>query len=215
MTTDRHHLLVGAIRWSALSLAWAGAAGACALVAGLAAGSIALVGFGANALVDGSASAMLVWRFRHERSGTRDMDAVERRAARAVGAALTLIALYLSVAAIAALAQHSSPESSPAGIALTAASVVVLPVLARAKLRLARPLGSAALRGDGILSLAGGGLAASTLIGLLLEAGPGWWWSDAVAALVIAAALFDEGWTTLSGRLGIRLRLSGDRRRGE
>jgi divalent metal cation (Fe/Co/Zn/Cd) transporter len=74
--------------------------------------------------------------------------------------------------------------------------VLVLPVLARAKLRLAGPLQSSALRGDGILSLAGAALASATLASLLLDASLGWWWSDAVAALVIAATLLGEGLRT-------------------
>jgi divalent metal cation (Fe/Co/Zn/Cd) transporter len=97
------------------------------------------------------------------------------------------------VAAVFALANQSHPESTAVGAALTAASVLVLPVLARAKLRLANELGSSALRGDGVLSLAGAVLAAATLISLLVDSAFGWWWADAVAALLIAATLLREG----------------------
>jgi divalent metal cation (Fe/Co/Zn/Cd) transporter len=193
---DRDQYVSEAIRWCALSVAWAAIAGTSAVIAGLAAGAIALLAFGADSITDGLASAVLVSRFRHERSGGHTADLIEHRAAQAVGAILILIGLYVSVDAIAALVGHSSPDSSPAGLALTAASVLVLPVLARAKLRLAGLLHSSALRGDGILSLAGAALATVTLASLALAAALGWWWSDAVAALLISAFLLREGWRT-------------------
>jgi divalent metal cation (Fe/Co/Zn/Cd) transporter len=193
----RHHLVAAATRWSALSVAWASLVGAASLVAGFAVSSVALVGFGANSTLDGSASAVLVWRFRHERLATADVIAVERRAALAVGTAMIGIGLYLSVSAISAMSTHSVPERSAIGIVLTAASVCVLPVLARAKLRLAAPLGSTALRGDGVLSLAGAVLAAATLASLVLDAAFDWWWADAVAALLISVLLLVEGARTI------------------
>ena len=104
-----------------------------------------------------------------------------------------MIGSYLTVAAVVALANRSQPHSTAVGVALTAASVLVLPVLARAKLRLAKQLGSSALRGDGVLSLAGAVLAAATLISLLVDSAFGWWWADPVAALLIAGILLREG----------------------
>lgn len=182
-----------AVWWCALSVAWAVIAGATALSAGLLAGSVALIGFGADSVVDGSVSGVLVWRFRVERTGADSADAVERRAARLVGSLLVAIGVYLVVAAVVALANHSGPEHTAVGIGLTAASVLILPVLARAKLRLAKQLESPSLRGDGVLSLAGAALAAATLVSLLVEAAFGWWWADAVAALLIAGSVLREG----------------------
>jgi hypothetical protein len=187
-----------AISWCALSVLWAAVVGAAAVVAGLTAGVIALVGFGADSITDGVASAALVWRFRRERSGEHDVELVERRAAGAVGTILIGIGIYVGASAVLALAGRSAPDSSPAGVALTSASILVLPVLARAKLRLATSLDSSALRGDGVLSLAGAALAAFTLASLALNAALGWWWSDAAAALLIAAFLLREGWRTAS-----------------
>jgi divalent metal cation (Fe/Co/Zn/Cd) transporter len=202
MTGDaRHRLLHSATRWSALSLAWASLVGISALIAGLAVSSIALIGFGANSMLDGSASAVLVWRFRHEHIHSGDATVLERRAALAVGAAMIGVALYLTVSAVSALTGHSEPESSVVGIVLTGASVFVFPVLARAKLRLASPLGSPALRGDGVLSLAGAVLAAATLTSLVLDAAFDWWWSDAAAGLLIAAMLIAEGSRTMASSL--------------
>jgi divalent metal cation (Fe/Co/Zn/Cd) transporter len=196
-TSERGLLLSAAIYWSAISLAWASLVGLTSVIAGLAASSVALVGFGANSILDGSASAVLVARFRHEHLGRGDADPVERRAGYAVGAAMIGVALYLTVSAVAALASDSEPETSTIGIAITTASVLVFPVLARAKLRLSGPLGSTALRGDGVLSLAGAILAAATLASLALDSAFGWWWADAVAALLIAAILLAEGARTI------------------
>jgi divalent metal cation (Fe/Co/Zn/Cd) transporter len=195
--TDRSHRLAGAVNWCGLSVAWAAIAGAAALIAGLVAGSVALIGFGADSIVDGTASAVLVWRFNAERSGASHADAVEQRAARLVGAILVLIGLYLAVAAVVSLANHSRPDSTAVGAVLTAASVLVLPVIAKAKLRLAKQLDSTALHGDGVLSLAGAALAAATLISLLLDSTFGWWRTDAIAALLIAATLLREGSLTI------------------
>jgi divalent metal cation (Fe/Co/Zn/Cd) transporter len=196
-SSARRHRVVAAIRWSALSVLWALLVGVASLAAGLAANSTALVGFGLNSLVDGTASSILVWRFRHERLDVRPSDELERRAAQAIGVVLLLIALYLAARAIGALAEGSGPEASSLGVALTSASLLVLPFLARAKLRLAGPLDSQALRADGVLSAAGAMLAAATLAGLVLNTALDWWWGDSVAALVIAAALLREGGLTL------------------
>jgi divalent metal cation (Fe/Co/Zn/Cd) transporter len=189
----RSNQLAQALWWCAASVAWALVAGATALIAGVVVGSVALIGFGAASIVDGSASAVLVWRFDAEKAGATNIDVVERRAARLVGGILVLIGVYLAVAAAVALANHSHPEHTAVGVALTAASVIVLPVLARAKLRLSNQLSSAALHGDGVLSLAGAGLAAATLVSLLAESAFGWWWADAVAAALIAVTLLREG----------------------
>jgi divalent metal cation (Fe/Co/Zn/Cd) transporter len=195
----RHDQLSAAIGWSAASIAWAGAVGAASLVAGFAASSLALVGFGANSLLDASASGVLIWRFRHERSGGTGHLA-ERRAAAAVGVVMIAVGLFLGVRAIASLADHSVPDTSSIGIALTSASVFVLPVLARAKWRLAGSLGSRGLRGDALLSSAGAVLAAATLLSLALNAAFDWWWGDASAALLIAAILVIEGSRTVASR---------------
>jgi divalent metal cation (Fe/Co/Zn/Cd) transporter len=138
-----------------------------------------------------------VWCFRQERLGVRPSDELERRAALVVGVILVLIALYLAARASTALADQAGPEPSALGIALTSASMLVLPLLATMKLRLARSLASQALRADGVLSGAGAVLAAATLIGLVLNTTLDWWWADSVAALLIAAALLREGGRTV------------------
>jgi divalent metal cation (Fe/Co/Zn/Cd) transporter len=189
--------VVTAIRWCALSVGWALLGGVTSLLAGLAADSTALVGFGLNSMVDGTASAILVWRFRHERLGARPSGELERRAAELVGVVLLLIAVYLAARASSALAGRSRPEPSSLGVALTGASMLVLPFLATAKLRLARRLESHALHADGVLSGAGAALAAATVMALALNTTLEWWWADPVASLVIAATLLLEGTRTV------------------
>jgi len=196
----RDDLRTAAIRWCSLSVLWSAVAGVSSAVVGLVVSSAALLGFGANSILDGAASAVLIWRFGAGRSQGADADAVERRAALAVSVVMIGVALYVGATAISALSDHSVPERSLVGIVLTAASTVVLPFLARAKLGLATQLRSGALRGDGVLSLAGAVLAAATLISLIVRAALGWWWADAVAALVIAVMLIGEGLRTLSNR---------------
>jgi divalent metal cation (Fe/Co/Zn/Cd) transporter len=193
----RRENVVAAIRWCALSVGWALLVAVTSLAAGFAADSTALVGFGLASLLDGTASSVLVRRFRHERLDLRPSDELERRAAQAIGAVMFLIAGYLAVRAIMALADGSGPESSALGVVLTAASILVLPVLAAAKLRLAKPLRSQALRADGVISAAGAILAAATLLGLVLNSALELWWADSIAALLIAVVLAREGGLTL------------------
>jgi divalent metal cation (Fe/Co/Zn/Cd) transporter len=193
----RHDSIAAAIRWCALSVAWALLVAVTSLAAGFAADSTALVGFGLASLLDGTASSVLVRRFRHERLDLRPSDELERRAAQAIGAVMFLIAGYLAVRAVIALADGSGPESSALGVVLTGASILVLPVLAVAKLRLAKPLASQALRADGVISAAGAVLAAATLLGLVLNTALDLWWADSIAALLIAVVLAREGGLTL------------------
>jgi divalent metal cation (Fe/Co/Zn/Cd) transporter len=178
---------------SGLSIVWGVVVGTASLIAGARAGAVALIGFGAGSLVDASASVVLVWRFRLELVGRADTDRLELRATRAVGAVLVLVGVYLAASAIAELAGGSPPKHSTAGIALTAASLLVLPPLGRWKLRLAAALESRALHGDGLLSLAGAALALATLASVALDQTLGWWWADAVAALLISTVLAAEG----------------------
>jgi divalent metal cation (Fe/Co/Zn/Cd) transporter len=190
-------LRTAAIGWCSLSVLWSALAGVSAVLVGLAGSSAALLGFGANSILDGAASAVLIWRFGAGRLRTADGNAVERGAALAVSIVMVGVAFSVPAAAINALAAHSTPAKSLVGVILTATSTVVLPVLARAKLGLATRLGSSALRGDGVLSLAGAVLAAATLVSLFVNAAFGWWWADAIAALVIAAMLLGEGVRTM------------------
>ena len=199
---ERDEAMARAVVACGLSVGWAAVAGVVSVAAGIATGALALalVAFGLDSVIDGSASAVLVWRLRLElrepgRAGRAA--AAEQRASRAVAVAMLAAAVYVLVQAIRALATGSAARSAPVALVLLAASVLVLPGLGLVKLRLARRLGSVALRGDGVLSAVGAALALVALAGAGAQAWWGWWWSNPVAAILIAVFLGREGFRTL------------------
>jgi divalent metal cation (Fe/Co/Zn/Cd) transporter len=181
-----------AVRLSVASVAWNAAAGVTATLAGVLSGSLALLGFGLDSVVDGAASCMLIWRFRSEDRNPAGAAEVERRAARLVGAALLLIGLYVGARAVLALTTHSVTGTAVGGIIIAAASVAVLPPLSHAKRRAAGELGSRALHGDSVLTAMGAVLAAAALLGLAATRLLGWWWADSAVGLGIALILVRE-----------------------
>jgi divalent metal cation (Fe/Co/Zn/Cd) transporter len=193
IAAERLGLLKAALRLSYFTIAWNGIAGAAALVAAVVASSPALAAFALNALLDSSASVVLVWRFRTERRDPMAAERLERRAHGWIAAAMVLVGLYVVVEALRALVGGSHAEESAFGVILSALSLAVLPWLGRQKLQVASGLSSGALRGDGILTLAAAALAAVTLTALLVNSTLGWWWADPAAALVIGAVLATEG----------------------
>ena len=178
-------------RWlSWLSVAWMGAEGLIALVAGIAAGSIALISFGLDSFIEGFASLVIVWRF----TGSRLLShAAEGRAQKLVAIQFFLLAPYVALEALHKLWTAEEPPTSWLGIALVTSSLVGMPFLGIAKRRLADRLGSVATRGEGTQNLLCAYLAAAVLIGLLGNALLGLWWLDPVAALVVAAVAVREG----------------------
>lgn len=193
----RRRLARSAIAACGCSVAWAALAGAASVAAGAITGSLALLAFGLDSVIDGSASGILVWRFRLELRRAGRPDHAERLAARAVGTAMLTAAVYVLAQAARSLIAGAHPGQSVPGLVLLAGSLVVLPVLARVKLRLAGQLGSRALRGDGVLSAAGAALAAVALASLAAEWSLGWWQADPAAASLIALLLVREGWRML------------------
>jgi divalent metal cation (Fe/Co/Zn/Cd) transporter len=192
LTDRRAALLVSALRLSFLTIIWNGTVGATALLLSFLDNSLALAALALNALLDSSASAVLVWRFRTEQRDPRAAEHLERRAQIWIIVAIGLIALYIGAQSVRALVGGTHPESSAFGVALAGLSLVVLPWLGYRKLRVASELSSAALRGDGVLTLAAATLAAVTLVALLLNSALGWWWTDPAAALLVSAALATE-----------------------
>jgi divalent metal cation (Fe/Co/Zn/Cd) transporter len=190
---SRAELITSALRLSYFTFAWNGVIGATALVVSTLADSLALAGFALNALLDSSASAILVWRFKRERSDPQAADRLERRAQAFIAVAMLIVALYVGFEATRALLDASHADQSLLGIVLAVVSLVVLPWLGRAKLRVASALPSRALRGDGVLTLAAAALATITLAALLVTRAFGWWWADPLAALIIAGSLAVEG----------------------
>ena len=163
--------------------------------AALAAGSIALLGFGVDSFVETASGAVLVWRLRAER-GLHDDVALERldqRAHRLVGWSLLLLAGYIGLDAALALWRREAPQPSWVGIALTSVSLVAMAWLARAKRSTAVALGSRALAADSFQTSACFWLSIVTLSGVGLNALFGWWWADPLAALAMTPLLLREG----------------------
>jgi divalent metal cation (Fe/Co/Zn/Cd) transporter len=191
--SSRVSLIAAALRLSYFTIAWNGLIGAVGFVVALFTGSLALAGFALTALLDSSASAALVWRFTNERKNPLTAERAERQAQVVVAVAMIAVGLYVAVDAVRALGGRSHADESVLGFVVATVSVLVLPSLARQKLRVAAALPSAALRGDGVLTLAAAALAAITLLALFATSALGWWWADPLAALIIAIGLAAEG----------------------
>jgi len=176
-------------------LAWVGIGwhvveAAIAVAAGLAAGSIALIGFGADSLVESLAGLIVIWRFAASRAGS---EAAELRAQRLIGACFFLIAAYVAVEATRSLVSVDRPDASWVGIGLAAVTLVTMPLLASAKARIGDRLGSSATKSEGRQNLLCAYLSAGLLAGLGANALLGWWWADPAAALLIATVAVREG----------------------
>ena len=157
-----------------------------AISAGAIAGSVSLVSFGFDSVIEVSAALILTWRLAQERRDVCTQPA-DRTATRAIALSFAALAGYTAVQAISDLAAGDRPDAAPVGIALAVASLVVMPVLARAKHRLAGKLGSRAQQSEAAQTRLCAWLSAVLLVGLVANAGLGWWWADPVAALAIAA----------------------------
>ena len=190
---DRPALLRSALRLSYFTIAWNSVVGVLALVVSFLDDSPALAGFALNALLDSSASVVLVWRFRREKRDPVAAERLERKAQYGVAVAMELVAFYVGFLAARGLIEGSHPKASIFGATVATASLIVLPWLGILKLEVAAGLSSGALRGDGVLTLASAALAATTLLALLMNASLDWWWADPIVALLIAAALGVEG----------------------
>ena len=159
-----------------------------AVSAGLVAGSVALVGFGLDSVVEVSSGLIVLWQFRHRLPESR-----ERQALRAMALSFFALAAWVSVESVRALLGDHDPDASFVGIGLAVASLLVMPVLSRAQRRTGRALGSNAVVADSTQTLLCTYLSAVLLVGLLLNATLGWSWADPVAGLVIAAVAAREG----------------------
>jgi len=190
--------LRAALVLSGLSIAWSGLAGSLAVYGALVGGSLTMLGFGVDAVIDAVASCVLVWRFLAEGREPERAARVEHVAERVVGFVLITLAVYLVAGSLRSLALQAHPETSFESLVLLIASTVALPPLAIAKYRVAARLGSGALRLDSILTAVAASLAAISLASLAASDALGLWWADAVAALVVAAIIVREGWGSLT-----------------
>ncbi len=182
-------------RWAfallGLTIAYNVAEGAIALAEGVRAESVALIGFGADSYIEVAAASALVWRltYRDDEAGER----AEARALRFVGGTFLVLAAYVAVSAAVALTRGEGADESLAGIALAAASVTAMPLLAIAKLRVARDANSGALAAEAKETIACAWLSWTLLAGLAANAALGWWWLDPLTALLLVPWLVREG----------------------
>ena len=195
---DRALLVRRGLRLEYLTLAWNSLEAVIAIVAGWMAGSIALIGFGLDSLIEISSSAVLLWRLHTDANSAR-RERVERRALQLVGWSFIALAVYVAADAARSLWLRETPDESTVGIILAALSLIVMPLLARAKRRIAARISSRALHADSRQTDLCAYLSAILLAGLLLNALVGWWWADPVAALLMVPIIAREGRDALRG----------------
>ena len=183
-------LLRRAIRLEYFTIGWNMAEAAVALVAAWLAGSVALLGFGLDSIIETVSGAALLWRLRQQ--GDLEAEA-ESRALRIVGLTFFILAAYVAYEAVNDLWRRTEPRESLVGIVLAAVSLLVMPVLGYGKRRVARQLSSRALAADAMETYLCSYLSFTLLLGLSLNAGLGWWWADPVAALAMVGFMIREG----------------------
>jgi divalent metal cation (Fe/Co/Zn/Cd) transporter len=193
---ERDRLVRRAKALSWLSLACMTVEGAVAITAALTAGSVALLGFGLDSVIEALASVIVIWRFTGDR---RLSDLAEKPAQRLVAVSFFLLAPYVAQDAIRTLIAGDHPSISWVGIGLSLSSLILMPLLGRAKQRIGSELGSGATAGEGAQNLLCAYLAAGVLTGLILNAAFGLWWADPVIALGIAGLAVKEGRETWRG----------------
>lgn len=185
-----------AIRLEYFTIAWNLVEAAVALIAGVLASSIALVGFGLDSIIETASGLALLWRFKQR---GREEEAAESRVVKLVGITFFALAAYVGYEAVSDLRLRHAPEFSLPGFILALLSLIVMPVLGVAKRQTARMLKSRALAADGMETLLCAYLSAALLLGLGLNGLLGWWWADPVAGLVIAAFMVREGYEAFAG----------------
>ena len=183
------------------TIAYNSAEGLVSIVAGLIAGSVSLIGFGVDSLIEVTSGAALLWRLHHDLNASRREHA-ERITLRIVGWCFIALALYVAYESASTLIRRETPERSIPGIIVAVASVVLMPLLARAKRKVAVGIGSGAMQADSRQTDFCTLLSAILLGGLLLNALFGWWWADPVAALVMVPVIAKEGIEGLRGKSG-------------
>lgn len=197
--SERASLVRRGRRLEYFTIVWNLLEGAIAILSGLIAGSIALVGFGFDSLIEVTSGAALLWRLFADvdEEGREHIEAITLRI---VGVCFIALALYVSYDSITTLLHHKPAERSVPGIALAVASLIVMPLLSRAKRRVARGINSGAMAADAKQTEFCTYLSAVLLGGLLLNALFGWWWADPVAALVMVPLMGNEGVEALQGK---------------
>src|SRR5258706_6495171 len=198
-TLKRPAIVLRGQRLEYFTVAWNTLEGLIAVVAGIIAGSISLVGFGIDSFIEVTSGSVLLWRMSVD-SDVHRREANEKRALRIVGACFLLLGAYIAYDSISDLWSKRAPEHSIAGIVLACALLVVMPLLSRAKRKVGRALSSAAMHADAKQTEFCTYLSAVLLAGLMLNAFFGLWWADPVAGLTMVPIIAKEGIEGLQGK---------------
>lgn len=197
--TTRAASVQSGVKLEYFTVGWNLLEAAVALVSGAVAGSIALIGFGLDSLIEVSSGGILLWRLHSDDDDVR-REGVERRALKLVGVSLLALAAYVCGDSLVSLVQREVPQRSLPGIALAIVSLVAMPLLARAKRKVASEIASSALHADSKQTDICAYLSAILLLGLLLNAALGWWWADPLAGLLMVPLIAYEGVQALRGK---------------
>lgn len=199
LLNDREHLLKRARRLEYITIAWNSVEAAVAILSGLLAGSVALVGFGLDSFIEVTSGAALLWRL-HRDGSVASRERAEHLSLRIVGSCFLLLAAYVTVDSLDALITGRAPERSLPGMIIAVAALIAMPLLSRAKRRVSVVLGSAALAADARQTDFCAYLSAILLTGLLLNALFGLWWADPAAGLIMVPIIAREGIVGWQGR---------------
>jgi divalent metal cation (Fe/Co/Zn/Cd) transporter len=192
VTVDRASLVRRGLLLNYVTIGYNAIEAIVSLAAGLVAGSVALIGFGIDSAIEVTSAGAAQWRLRVDHDPAR-RERVERRTHQVIGAAFLLLAAYVAVDSTVALWRREAPDKSTLGVAILALSVVVMPLLARAKRRVAFAMGSGALAADAMQTSLCAYLSVIALAGVGLNTLFGWWWADPVAALAMVPIIAKEG----------------------
>lgn len=198
MTATRPALVRRGLRLNYLTISYNALEAIVALAAGFVAGSVALVGFGVDSVIEVTASVAAQWRLRADLDPVR-RERVEHRVVRIIGGTFLALAAYVTYDGINTLVKREEPDGSVVGVILLAMSAIVMPLLARAKRRVAGGLGSSALTADATQTSLCAYLSVIALVGVALNTLLGWWWADPVAALGMVPIIVREGIEGLRG----------------
>ena len=196
---DRTALVRQGRRLEYFTVVWNAAEGLIAIIAGLIAGSISLVGFGVDSFIEVTSGTVLLWRMSVD-ANVRDRERNEKRALRIVGLCFLLLAVYIAFESGSDLWFRRAPEHSIPGIMLACVSLVVMPLLSRSKRKVGHALNSAAMHADAKQTQFCTYLSAILLVGLILNAAFGLWWADPVAALIMVPIIAKEGIEGVQGK---------------
>ncbi len=190
---DRPALTRKGTKLAWLTIGWNTIEGLVAIASGVVAGSIALIGFGVDSYVEVFAGAVILWRLSKEAHGQHVSEQAERRAVKLIAATFLFLAVGIAIESIRKLVTGEHPGASPVGIAVTIVSLIVMPLLARAKRRVGKQLDSRAVQADATETVLCVYLSAIVLLGLVLNAAFGWWWADPLAGFGIVYVAGREG----------------------